>query len=202
MHYQIVNIPGPYKKIWREEWLRRVLLAQVEARENAPDDMKDIELINIEELSEIRRIWIEEFHEFDDSLPRIYQEVTKQNFVDPRPNAGNSELGADEWQILEELCDNSMQLELMVRLLDTERQFQTMSRRVGVIDALERCFDTSSRSQEEAIETAKTSREIKKAAQDGDIEVVKSFIADDSNVGKDTKTNLPVKNWSSIKFPS
>jgi DNA sulfur modification protein DndC len=95
-----------------------------------------------------------------------------------------------------------MQLELMVRLLDTERQFQTMSRRVGVIDALERCFDTSSRSQEEAIETAKTSREIKKAAQDGDIEVVKSFIADDSNVGKDTKTNLPVKNWSSIKFPS
>lgn len=199
---EIVNIPGPYKKIWREEWLRRVLLAQVEARENAPDDMKDIELINIEELSEIRRIWIEEFHEFDDSLPRIYEEVTKQVFIDPRPNAGNSELGADEWQILEDLCDHPMQLELMVRLLDTERQFQTMSRRVGVIDALEKCFDTSSRSQKEAIDTAKSSREIKRAAQDGDIETVKNLISDSLNMQKEAEANLSAKNWSSIKFPS
>ncbi|MEI2422786.1 DNA phosphorothioation system sulfurtransferase DndC, partial [Arthrospira platensis SPKY2] len=69
-------IPGPYKREWREYWLRRVLEAQQQVRKNAPPDMRDITLIQPEELSEIRRIWLEEKHEFDDSLPRIYQEVT------------------------------------------------------------------------------------------------------------------------------
>lgn len=196
---EVVNIPGPYKKIWREEWLRRVLLAQAEARRNAPVDMKDIELIAVEELSEIRRIWLEEFHEFDDSLPRIYKDTTGETFIDPRPNAGNSELGSDEWQILEELCDNPMELELMVRLLDTERQFQTMSRRVGVIDALEKCFDTSSRSQDEAMEAAKTFRQIKQAAKDGDIHAVKFMLYQpESEENQADKSTLST--WASIKF--
>ncbi|MBD1876721.1 DNA phosphorothioation system sulfurtransferase DndC [Nodosilinea sp. FACHB-131] len=194
---EVVNIPGPYKKKWREEWVRRVLQAQAEARQNAPADMKDIELIAIEELSEIRRIWIEEFHEFDDSLPRIYQETTGKIFIDPRPNAGNSELGSDEWEILEDLCDDPMELELMVRLLDTERQFQTMSRRVGVLDALEKCFDTSSRSQNEAMESAKAIRQIKQAAKDGDIEVVKSIINDEPQSGSSYENE---NSWASAKF--
>lgn len=196
---EIVNIPGPYKKVWREEWLRRVLKAQSEARKNAPNDMKDIELISIEELSEIRRIWIEEFHEFDDSLPRIYNEVTGKQFVDPRPNAGNSDLGTDEWELLEELCDDPMERELMVRLLDTERQFQTMSRRVGVLDALEKCFETSSRSQEEAMETAKAFREIKQAAKAGDVETLKTIATEDIRQSKNEKTDHP-PTWGSVKF--
>jgi DNA sulfur modification protein DndC len=187
--------------VWREEWLRRVLLAQAEARQNAPDDMKDIELIAIEELSEIRRIWIEEFHEFDDSLPRIFKEITKTGFIDPRPNAGNSELGADEWDILEGLCDDPMELELMVRLLDTERQFQTMSRRVGVLDALEKCFETSSRSQEEAMVTAKEFRKIKKAAQEGNIDIVKTIISEDLECDFEENEDSP-KSWAEMKFKS
>lgn len=198
---EVVNIPGPYKKNWREEWLRRVLQAQAEARQNAPDNMKDIELIATEELSEIRRIWIEEFHEFDDSLPRIYQETTGHVFIDPRPNAGNSELGSDEWEILEDLCDDPMELELMVRLLDTERQFQTMSRRVGVLDALEKCFDTSSRSQDEAMESAKAIRQIKQAAKDGDIGVMKSIINGKSSSEDNDEDGKP-QSWASAKFRS
>ena len=34
-------------------------------------------------MSEIRRIWLEEKHEFDDSLPRIYEEVTGEEFYRP-----------------------------------------------------------------------------------------------------------------------
>jgi DNA sulfur modification protein DndC len=66
----IEPIPGPYTKQWREYWLRRVLEAQQSVRTNAPEDMKDITLITTEELSEIRRIWREEKHEFDDQLPK------------------------------------------------------------------------------------------------------------------------------------
>lgn len=189
---EVVNIPGPYTKHWREEWLRRVLQAQAEARRNAPEDMKGIELIAVEELSEIRRIWLEEFHEFDDSLLHLYESITGEPFRDPRPNAGNSLLGEDEWSILEEICDDAMQFELIARLLDTERQYQTMSRRVGVLDALEKPFATSSRPREEAMAYARNRRLIQQAATDGEVETVKQLFAQEPAVADETeKTEEP-----------
>ncbi len=128
----IKPIPGPYTRKWRETWLRRVLSAQVEVRQNAPEEFKDISLITPEELSEIRRIWLEEKHEFDDSLPRIYQEVTGEVFKDIRLGAEEKTIGSDEWEILEEICDDEMHLELMSKLLDTERQFKVKNRRLGI----------------------------------------------------------------------
>ena len=79
----IQPIHGPYTKYWREHWLRRVLEAQTQARHTAPENMRDITLITLEEMSEIRRIWLEDKHEFDDSLPTIYEEVTGEVFHDP-----------------------------------------------------------------------------------------------------------------------
>ena len=169
-------IPGPYTKKWRETWLRRVLEAQVQVRENAPAEFKDISLITPEELSEIRRIWLEEKHEFDDSLPRIYREVTGEVFKDIRVGVDEKLLGSDEWEILEEICDDdAMHLELMAKLLDTERQFHTKYRRVGIYESLEKCFDTSSRSKEEAIKNAHQKRDLKVASSQGDVEKVKQL---------------------------
>ena len=151
----IEPIPGPYTKYWREHWLRRILEAQKDVQENAPEDMQGISLITPEELSEIRRIWLEDKHEFEDSLPRIYQEVTGEEFVDSRVGAEDSQLGNDEWSILAEICqEDTMHMELMSRLLDTERQFQTKSRRIGIYETLDKCFEISSRSKEDAIENA------------------------------------------------
>jgi len=48
-------IPGPYTKYWREHWLRRLLEAQTKTRRTAPENMRDITLITLEEMSEIRR---------------------------------------------------------------------------------------------------------------------------------------------------
>ncbi|AFZ45148.1 sulfurtransferase DndC [Halothece sp. PCC 7418] len=171
----IKPIPGPYTKYWREYWLRRVLEAQVEVRKNAPSGMEDITLIQAEELSEIRRIWLEEKHEFDDSLPRIYQEVTGETFRDNRLGATNHVLGSDEWGVLEELCEDEMHLELMAKLLDTERQYHTKSRRSGIYQSLEKCFETSSRSKEEAIENAHLKRDLKTAVEEKDAEKVKQL---------------------------
>lgn len=172
----IEPIPGPYTKKWREHWLKRVLEAQVQIRRTAPEDMQDITLITPEELSEIRRIWLEEKHEFDDSLPRIYEEVTGESFQDIRKGAGNSLLGTDEWDVLVNIChEDAMHLELMAKLLDTERQFYTKSRRLGIYETLEECFETSSRSQEEAIKNAHLKRDLKNAADDGDVKKVKQL---------------------------
>lgn len=193
-------IPGPYTKYWREHWLRRVLEAQTKIRRTAPENMRDITLITLEEMSEIRRIWLEEKHEFDDSLPRIYQEVTGEPFIDPRPGADYSLLGSDEWAVLEEICeDDAMHLELMAKLLDTERQYRKMTRRVGIYDTLEKCFATSSRSQAEAIKNAHFKRDLKAATTRGDIDKVKQLTLGDV-VNEDSVEPEKPQTWASIKF--
>jgi len=164
-------IPGPYIKPWREELLRKVLQTQETVRQLAPKEMQGIELISQEELLEIRRIWREEKHEFDDSLPVIYHEITGQKFHDPRPTADTTTLGPDEWAILATLCDDDpMYLELVAKLLDTERKYQTMSRRTGIYKALQTCFDTSALAKAPAIQRAETIRDLKIAEENGDVE--------------------------------
>ncbi|HEY9769446.1 MAG TPA: DNA phosphorothioation system sulfurtransferase DndC [Coleofasciculaceae cyanobacterium] len=197
----IEPIPGPYTKKWRETWLRRVLSAQVEVRQNAPEEFKDISLITSEELSEIRRIWLEEKHEFDDSLPRIYQEVTGEVFKDIRIGADEKLLGNDEWETLAEICDDEMQLELMSKLLDTERQFYTKNRRTGIYDSLAKCFDTSSRSKEEAIANAHQKYDLKTAVEQGDIEAVREQVEQLNKPGNNLEEENQA-NWGSIKFAS
>ncbi|CAD5963945.1 DNA phosphorothioation system sulfurtransferase DndC [Planktothrix agardhii] len=188
-------IPGPYTKKWREHWLRRVLEAQQQIRQTAPEEYRDITLITIGELSEIRRIWLEEKHEFDDSVPKIYQEIMGETFEDPRLGAGNTVLGADEWELLEELSQgDTMYMELMAKLIDTERQYKTMARRNGIYDDLEKCLETSSRPQEQAINNAHYERNLKEAAKTGNVEQVKHAIED--------KNPEPPQqlSWGSLKF--
>lgn len=197
----IEPIPGPYTKKWREYWLRKVLEAQVQVRKNAPAEFKDISLITPEELSEIRRIWLEEKHEFDDSLPKIYQEVTGEEFQDMRKGVNeNKILGDDEWEVLQEICDeDAMHLELMSRLLDTERQYYTKTRRVGIYESLTKCFDSSSRNKEEAIKNAHDKRDIMAAAIEGNVAEVKEKIAE---LNKKEAKQVQQLSWGNIKFKS
>lgn len=177
----IEPIPGPYIKEVREYWLKKILAVEQHLRRTAPEDMRDITLITREELSEIRHIWLNERHEFDDSLPRIYKEVTGVEFMDPRPGADASLLGSDEWSVLEKICEgDAMHLELMAKLLDTEYQFRKRSRRVGIYEALEKCFATSSRSQGEAIKNAHLKRDLREAVSEGNVAKVKQLTLGDA----------------------
>ncbi|MCL1464676.1 DNA phosphorothioation system sulfurtransferase DndC [Argonema galeatum] len=202
----IEPIPGPYTKEAREHLLSRLLTVQAEIRRNAPPEMRDITLITNEELSEIRRIWLEERHEFDDSLPKIYQEVTGEPFQDTRPGADRTLLGSDEWTVLAEICEeDTMYLELMAKLLDTERQYYTKSRRTGIYDDLEKYFESSSRSKEDAIQKAHNQRDFKQAANEGNVDTIKTrvqgldTIQNEIEKPKDTSKQLT---WGSLKFPT
>ncbi len=78
-HLQYYNnrlVHGPYTKKTREDFLRRLLKLEQLVHEIGPDEIKNVPLITMEELKFIRHLWLDEFHEFDDSLPRIYEEVT------------------------------------------------------------------------------------------------------------------------------
>lgn len=215
-------IPGPYIKEWREHLLKRLLEAQTKIRETGPEEMRDLTLITHDELKEIRRIWLEEKHEFDDSLPKIYQEVTGQPFDDTINDAGNQLLGNDEWEILKEICPDEMHLELMSKLLGTERQYFTKTKRTGIYSDLEKCFDSSSRSKEEAIDNAHHQRNVKQAIEaivnypDDDLQQVREALENDKNpqtpppthAGKSKAKNAPETDppegvqlsWADLKF--
>ncbi len=205
----VEHIPGPYIKEVREYWLKKILAVERHLQRHAPKDMRDISLITIQELSEIRRIWLEERHEFDDSLPRIYKEVTGEEFIDPRPGTEYSLLGSDEWTVLEEICEgDAMHLELIAKLLNTEYQFRKRARRVGIYDALENCFRTSSRSQDEAMKNAHLKRDLRDAVSEGNVAKVKQLTLGDALVISDTNISVSTeedmsdkpKNWKNIKF--
>ena len=56
----------------------------------------------MEELKFIRQLWLDEFHEFDDSLPRIYEEVTGKKYSDGTISK-NKYFGATEAELLKEV---------------------------------------------------------------------------------------------------
>jgi DNA sulfur modification protein DndC len=134
--------PGPYKKQHREHLLRRLLETQKEVQQKMPPEFGELEIITLEELKLIRKIWVQEKAEFDDAVPRIYEEVTGKPW--PEDNKYSS-FGLDEWEILKEISgDNYVMLDLYASLLYMEEQNSSKIRRKFVLEEIERhikrCF--------------------------------------------------------------
>lgn len=150
-------VHGPYKQSYREQLLRAVLRAQTQVRESGPEEVRTIELITLEELEEIRRIWIEEKHEIEDSLPVIYQEEAGEVFPGGAFDDGHL-LQAEDIRLLRELCDPSteageLHFQMVRELLHTEAQYRTASRRVGLYDAIDKTLRNGGfESEEEALQ--------------------------------------------------
>lgn len=142
-------IHGPYTKEWREKLLRKLLEIQEEIRRTGPKNIGDLCLISDEELREIRRIWVEEKHEFDDALPRIYQEVTGRPYpymddIKPGP------FGPAEWEVLQDLAgDDPVFLQLQASMLDVEQRSRGITARKSILDQLENLIQQAWFSTEE-----------------------------------------------------
>ena len=69
-------VPGPYTQKSRETWLRELLKVQrvIHEGDETPPEVKEIKLISDAELQEIRRIWVVEKYEIEDTLPKIFEE--------------------------------------------------------------------------------------------------------------------------------
>jgi DNA sulfur modification protein DndC len=133
-------VPGPYLQSAREDWLRELLKAQTWIRTHGPDDVRSIELITLEELQEIRRIWVVEKHEMEDLLPRIYAEETGQPYPGPRLD-DSMELHADDLALLREACgDDALHYELTRELLGLTRQHRNDQKRSGHYERIEKAF--------------------------------------------------------------
>jgi DNA sulfur modification protein DndC len=170
-------VHGPYRQHYRERLLSALLKAQCDVRTSAelgeaPEAAKDFKAISLDELEEIRRIWVVEKHEIEDRLPRIFAEVTGERYPGKVLNQTVS-LGADDIVLLKEVCDESgdpegMHFELIRELLHIEDRYRTKARRAGLYKALDKAlergaFQTEAEAEDFAIRrqsAASTAREL------------------------------------------
>jgi len=138
-------VPGPYSQRSRENWLRRLLRVQrlLRDRTDCPGYVRDIELIGMDELQEIRRVWVTEKHEIEDLVPRIYEQEIGEVYSGA-PIDEDLVFGDKALAVLHELCQhNELRYEMARNLLDIERRFRTMGSRRGLFGELEKAVKRS-----------------------------------------------------------
>lgn len=155
-------VPGPYTQEARKFWLEQLLETQMRVREQAPQELKNIELITLEELREIRKIWVLEKHETEDFLPEIYRKIMGNEFPDGPLNDSYS-FDDNTMAILRKQCgENKILFELCRNLIDIEKKYRLSGKRRGLYDALakaiERCFYDS---EEDAFKSAEAHNRIR-----------------------------------------
>ncbi|MCR5638092.1 MAG: DNA phosphorothioation system sulfurtransferase DndC [Lachnospiraceae bacterium] len=134
-------VHGPYTKAVREDFLERLLNLQLFIQKTGPEEVRNTELITLDELRFIRKIWLDEKHEFDDTVPKIYERVMGKPFID-HSILSNKYYGKEEWDLLSEVCkdlypDHELMLEMQSSLLDIEAKNSAISSTKNVVKNLE-----------------------------------------------------------------
>ncbi len=148
--FKYENLPadivrGPYKQVFRESMLRKVLQAQMEVREYGPVDVENLELLTLDDLEEIRRIWVDEKNEAEDNLPLIYQEVTGNRYGGA-PRAYSPVVNHKILSKLKEFCakhddPDELKYQQLRTLLSIEDRYKHQLRRAKISDDLESAID-------------------------------------------------------------
>lgn len=140
-------VRGPYRLEFCQDVLRRLLTAQKAAARLAPPGQV-VRLVDDDELHEIRRIWRYERHDWDDSLPTIYSEVTGEDLPWIADDA--VAFDAHDESLLGELCEQrDVPLGMVKRLLDTERELQGLKRRSTITTRIEAVLGQEWRDEDE-----------------------------------------------------
>ena len=176
-------VHGPYKQEYRAKLLAAVLKAEISARKLGPKEVKNLKLITLEDLEEIRRIWLMEKHEIEDILPSIYEEVYGDTYPGKRLEEGKV-FKAEDMTLLKEICKEQaadiegLHYELIRDLLHIEHQNRTMVRRIGLFDALDKTLERCAfKTEADALAFAQTRKETRDSI---DSQEKNSLLFDDS----------------------
>ena len=151
---------GPYKLEFCKKLLKMVLQAQMYVRSNGPNP--NLRLILPEELHEIRRIWRTERGDWEDSVPRIYREVTGENLEWVQDDVTFS---YKEKSLLEKICQkHDVPTNLVMKLLDAELQTQGLSRRSFIYNKIDQVLSEEWRTEEEILQALNNKKEQKVGA--------------------------------------
>lgn len=127
--------PGPYTFEYCKSLLARILRTQA----NLPPEAGDFELISEGELLEIRRVWRNDRHDWEDSLPRIYEAETGKRWF---AISDASRDGEEDAEVTDQVAlENQIPPLLLRKLIDAEKRTYGLRRRADIYKTLNRVFD-------------------------------------------------------------
>jgi len=141
-------VRGPYRLETCKDFLRRLLTIQQKVRRRK--ETADFVLISMDELQEIRRIWRAQRQDWDDSVPRIYREVTGEDCDWLRDDA--PVYRENDSRLLADACKEAgASTELVASLLDMERDLHGMLRRSTVMTRMDKILRRDWDTEEEVV---------------------------------------------------
>ncbi len=146
---------GPYTLDFRKQLLATLLKAQI-----CIDNSKhSVCLVSHKELFEIRRLWLSKESDWEDSVPKIYQEITGKELEWIHDDIGFS---LKDKIRLQEICiKNDVPLRLVMKLLDAAIQSKGMTRRASIHKKINQVFSAEWRSEEEVLLEKKRSESLR-----------------------------------------
>ena len=149
--------PRSYSMETRKMLLRRLLEAQVEVQREGPEP--DFQLISLEELLEIRRIWITEDGDWEDSVRAIYSEVIGGDVSwDLSPLPFRNQSGLVKRHLAEAAASHDLPPALLLQLLQAEHEHGEDAGE-GVLRALDAILSKDWRAPQEVVEALRADRE-------------------------------------------
>lgn len=133
-----------YTLDFSKQMLKRLLSTQCRIQKTHPA----FELISREEINEIRRIWITERHDWNDSMPQLYYEAIGKKL--PTTFSDVILPTSDELEVLSKLADSEeVPIRLIQKLIDTEWQNYGLFRRSNIHSSIDKIFSEDWRSLEQ-----------------------------------------------------
>ena len=158
-------IPGPYRQTYRRKLLTELLKAQESVRKSGVKGTRDFEIITDDELQKIREIWVQELHEIEDWVPKIYHEVTGKRFEAPLINE-HKKVSEEDLKTLKNSIgintdEDDIHYKLVRNLIDIEKSYSSSVRRTGIYEAIEKeIIKCSFETEQEALEYAQHRKSI------------------------------------------
>jgi hypothetical protein len=157
-------IHGPYLQTYRAKLLEELLRTQRALRDAKVPGHVQIELVSLDELDAIRRIWVEEKGEIEDLVPQIFERVFGERYpgrvLEPVP------LEPEDLALLSEVTSEldpeagSQLYQLTRNLLAVQFQSMQTQKRSRHLDRLEEVLKANAfRTELDALEFAKDNRD-------------------------------------------
>lgn len=150
-------VHGPYTQNYREAMLEALLRAQETIRNNLPESISEFSIITPEELEEIRRIWVIQKREFEDSVPDIYFRATGKAYPIPELDE-TTPFRPEDIRLLRDVCmdmaidspqsgpldSKQLLFNVLRNQLGIQHSYRGAVRRVGLHGELEDMLETRS----------------------------------------------------------
>lgn len=138
-------VRGPYRQSFREHMLRKVLEAQLKVQQLGPKEVKDLELLTIEDLEAIRTLWLDIKNEIEDNVPAIYESVTGKKYPVEHyrtpPLFDREVMHLLKEKCLEHLDVDGLKYEQVRELIMIEYKHKHLLRRANLYKELESALD-------------------------------------------------------------